>query len=244
MRGEAGSLALFTRGICLSPLRVTEAQTRYSLIDPQLEKAGWNLSDRTQVKSEIPVDGYDGSGGGGFTDYTLYRANGHVLAVVEAKRTSRDPREGKKQVLEYVTAIEKGQSFRPFAFMANGEDVFFWESDTTAQRHVAGFFSCENLERLLFLKQNKKPLNSQFFQTEAYWSQIRIGMTGSTQGGFNSRKLAEITLPLPPFRKQQKFAALVAKVESLRAKQRESENELDNLFNSLMQRAFRGELVG
>jgi type I restriction enzyme R subunit len=106
------------------------------------------------------VDGYDGSGGGGFTDYSLYRTNGDVLAVVEAKRTSRDPREGKKQVLEYVTAIEKGQSFRPFAFMANGEDVFFWESDTTAQRHVAGFFSRENLERLLFLKQNKKPLNS------------------------------------------------------------------------------------
>jgi len=140
--------------------RVTEAQTRYSLIDPQLQKVGWNLSDRTQVKFEIPVDGYDGSSGGGFTDYTLYRTNGEVLAVVEAKRTSRDPREGKKQVLEYVTAIEKTQSFRPFAFMANGEDVFFWESDAAPERHVAGFFSRENLERLLFLKQNKKPLNS------------------------------------------------------------------------------------
>jgi type I site-specific restriction endonuclease len=52
----------------------------------------------------------------------LYRTNGEVLAVVEAKRTSREPRVGKQQVLEYVTAIEKKQSFRPFAFMANGED--------------------------------------------------------------------------------------------------------------------------
>ena len=130
--------------------RVTESQTRFSLIDPELQKAGWNLSDRTQVKFEIPVYGYDGSGGGGFTDYTLYRTNGEIFAVVEAKRTSRDPREGEKQVLEYVTAIEKKQKFRSFAFMANGEDVFFWESDTTAQRHVAGFFSRENLERLLF----------------------------------------------------------------------------------------------
>ncbi|MGH7450882.1 MAG: hypothetical protein ACRENG_06030 [bacterium] len=32
--------------------------------------------------------------------------------------------------------------------------------------------------------------------------------------------------------------------ESLRAKQRQSERELEHLFNSLMQRAFRGELVG
>jgi type I restriction enzyme S subunit len=46
----------------------------------------------------------------------------------------------------------------------------------------------------------------------------------------------------PPLVAQQKFAALVEKVESLRAKQRESEKELENLFNSLMQRAFKGEL--
>jgi hypothetical protein len=33
-------------------------------------------------------------------------------------------------------------------------------------------------------------------------------------------------------------------VESLRAKQRQSEQQLEHLFHSLMQRAFRGELVG
>lgn len=43
----------------LSPLRVTEAQTRYSLIDPELARIRWNLSDRTQVKLEILVNGYD-----------------------------------------------------------------------------------------------------------------------------------------------------------------------------------------
>jgi len=32
------------------------------------------------------------------------------------------------------------------------------------------------------------------------------------------------------------------KVENLKEKQRESEKQLSNLFNSLMQRAFRGEL--
>jgi len=29
--------------------KISEQETRYSLIDPQLKKAGWNLSDRTQV---------------------------------------------------------------------------------------------------------------------------------------------------------------------------------------------------
>lgn len=66
----------------MSPLRVTEAQTRYSLIDPQLKRAGWNLSDRSQVGIEIPVAGYDASPSEGITDYCLYRANGEVLAFV------------------------------------------------------------------------------------------------------------------------------------------------------------------
>jgi hypothetical protein len=37
---------------------------------------------------------------------------------------------------------------------------------------------------------------------------------------------------------------MIEKVESLSAKQSESEKELENLFNALMQRAFRGELIG
>lgn len=144
----------------MTAYRVSEAQTRYNLIDPQLKKAEWNLSDRTQVGLEIPVSGYDANPYEGVTDYCLYRSNGEVLAVVEAKRTTRDARVGKQQVLEYVEAIEKKQSFRPYAFMANGDDVFFWDTEESAERHVAGFFSRENLERLLFLKQNHLPLSS------------------------------------------------------------------------------------
>ena len=144
----------------MTPTHISESQTRYNLIDPQLKKAEWNLSDRTQVGLEIPISGYDANPYEGVTDYCLYRSNGEVLAIVEAKRTSRDARVGKQQLLEYIAPIEKKQSFRPFGFMANGDDVFFLDIDTEAERHVAGFFSRENLERILFLKQNRQPLNS------------------------------------------------------------------------------------
>ena len=140
--------------------RISEKETRYSIIDPLLTKAGWNLADHTQVGFEIPVQNYDKTCVTGFSDYCLYKANGDVLAVIEAKRTSRDPRVGKQQVLEYVEELEKKQSFRPFAFMSNGDDTFFWDSENTAERHIAGFFSRKNLERLLHLKLNRKPLNS------------------------------------------------------------------------------------
>lgn len=64
------------------------------------------------------------------------------------------------------------------------------------------------------------------------------------QSNISPTLLKEFPMYKPPLVHQQKFAALLEMVESLRAKQRKSEKELENLFNSLMQRAFRGELVG
>ena len=75
------------KGLIVSPYHISEKETRYSLIDPSLTKAGWNLADHTQVSFEIPVASYDNTKIHGFTDYCLYRDNGEVLAVVEAKKT-------------------------------------------------------------------------------------------------------------------------------------------------------------
>jgi len=66
---------------------------------------------------------------------------------------------------------------------------------------------------------------------------------GATVPVFNTTNLKSLKLAIPLIEEQQKFANLVQKVEKLKEKQSESENELNNLFNSLMQRAFRGELV-
>jgi len=66
---------------------------------------------------------------------------------------------------------------------------------------------------------------------------------GSTFINISKDTLSDLPIPFPRLELQEEFAALVEKVESLRAKQRESEKELEKLFNSLMQRAFRGELV-
>lgn len=73
-------------------LSLNEGQARYLLIDPALRNAGWNLDDRTQVRFEVPVDGYDAEPWNGVTDYCLYHSTGEVLAVIEAKRTCRNPR--------------------------------------------------------------------------------------------------------------------------------------------------------
>ncbi len=66
---------------------------------------------------------------------------------------------------------------------------------------------------------------------------------GASYPAVTDGQVKGILIPLPPISLQQQFAALVEKVEVMRAKQRESERELEQLFQSLMQRAFRGELV-
>lgn len=116
---------------------LNESQARYNFIDPQDINADWDVEVRRQVGLKIPVDRYDKTPVGGLMDYGLHRQNGEILAVIEAKRTRRDAKVGKKQVLQYVTKIGAHQFFRPFAFMANGENIWFWCSKLSAESQIA-----------------------------------------------------------------------------------------------------------
>ncbi|GAA4444192.1 restriction endonuclease subunit S [Novipirellula rosea] len=55
-------------------------------------------------------------------------------------------------------------------------------------------------------------------------------------------KLKQLPLPLPPIALQKEFAARVSELERRKEKYADAEREADNLFNSLIQRAFKGEL--
>jgi len=158
----------------------SEAKTRKELIDPALKKAGWDVNDPAQVGTEILVDGFDPQAWQtleaklnrirekhgiyqvklpkGVCDYVLYRPNGEIIAVVEAKRTSIDPRLAEAQTEFYVSEIEKHQSFRPFGFMTNGHDIYFWDVGTANKRLAHGFFSPADLKNLLFIRQQQTPL--------------------------------------------------------------------------------------
>ena len=106
----------------------------------------------------MPVNGYDPTPWNGFTDYSLYEPTGQVIAVIEAKRTARNPREGEEQLKQYVTEIANDQPFIPFGFMANGLHTYFWDVGLAHPRMVAGFFTEDDLERLKFIRENHTPL--------------------------------------------------------------------------------------
>ena len=66
---------------------------------------------------------------------------------------------------------------------------------------------------------------------------------GAVMPGINVSKLKSISLVIPPLHLQQRFACIVRQMEMLRLQFNQSKKEADDLFNDLMQKAFKGELI-
>ena len=67
-------------------------------------------------------------------------------------------------------------------------------------------------------------------------------MGAATISHLTGEKLKKLKLPIPPIGLQTQFAHIVEKTEALKAQYQQSLKELENLYGSLSQRAFRGEL--
>ncbi|KAB7725383.1 DEAD/DEAH box helicase [Rudanella paleaurantiibacter] len=141
----------------------TEAQTRELYIDKLLREAGWRSgvnkeSGMPYLTVEEPLTLTDGSAGR--ADYVLWGADSLPLAVIEAKRTSRDEGEGRQQAIRYADALKKRYSRRPLIYYTNGYRTQFFDSVAPA-RQVAGFHKVDELTLLLDRQRNRQP-----FQTE------------------------------------------------------------------------------
>ena len=80
-----------------------------------------------------------------------------------------------------------------------------------------------------------------FFHTEAFRRQIQF-QTAVAINQISLPLLASVNVPLPPIELQNQFAKFVQQVDKLKFEMQQSLVELENNFNSLMQRAFKGEL--
>ena len=84
------------------PEYMTEARTRKIYIDLYLQESGWEVLEKEDVAVpckagiEIRVEGMPNASEEGYCDYVLYGRNGLPLAVVEAKKTSVQKRNGLK----------------------------------------------------------------------------------------------------------------------------------------------------
>ena len=67
--------------------------------------------------------------------------------------------------------------------------------------------------------------------------------TSGSMLNVSQEKILALRLPLPPLELQKRFTNLVWKTYDVRAKIRVAVTETEELFDSLAQRAFRGELL-
>jgi len=65
---------------------------------------------------------------------------------------------------------------------------------------------------------------------------------GVTMGVLNGGMLKKLEIPLPPLAQQKEFAARVTEIRAVQAEQASSRLRLENLFQSMLHRAFNGDL--
>ena len=146
-------------------LRFNEETTRHRLIDRMLVDAGWDVGlngkQTEQVHQEVPVTTMPTASGAGYIDYVLYGDDGKPLAVVEAKRTAKDPKIGAEQARIYAECLEREAGQRPVIFYTNGLDLWIWDdAQGYPARKVVGFYSKDSLEYLIRQRAAKVPLDA------------------------------------------------------------------------------------
>lgn len=103
------------------------------------------------------------------------------------------------------------------------------------------------LSSLAILRPQPKIIHSTYLAkialTDFFINQAKEKQSGSALRRIILRSLKSVKIPLPPLPLQQEFAKLVEDIEAEKARQAESKKKLDELFQSLMQRAFTGELA-
>lgn len=133
----------------------SEAITRKYLIDYMLQEAGWTvLEEKGLVKScaaciELEVEGMPSASGKGYADYVLMSRSCKPLAVIEAKSTSHEVGEGRRQALLYADCLEKKYGQRPVIYYTNGYQTKVIDGLGYMDRSVYSFHSLDDLERLI-----------------------------------------------------------------------------------------------
>ena len=139
---------------------ISEYETRKKYIDLELKLAGWDFE--TNIQEELKLQGMPNNKQEGYADYVLFGKNGLPLAVVEAKRTTVDPKVGQNQAKLYADCIEQEYLQRPVIYYTNGFEIYMWDDVNYPPRKVSGFYTQDELQLLINRRENKQSLEHIF----------------------------------------------------------------------------------
>lgn len=145
---------------------LSEAETRKYFIDIMLEEAGWEVLDKkgaivpSKACIETEVLEMPNAKEKGYVDYVLFGSNGKPLAIIEAKRTTKDPKVGRQQAILYAECLEKQYGIKPVIYYSNGYKTFIIDGLGYPDRELLGFHTERELE-LLIQKRGRGKITDQ-----------------------------------------------------------------------------------
>ncbi|PJD98967.1 MAG: hypothetical protein CK427_16565 [Leptospira sp.] len=160
--------------------------------------------------------------------------------------------EKKDGYVRFLRIIDFTQSDEPRYIKFPGQRYFINEDDVVMVRYgaTAGFVGfrktgviANNLFKFNFNKEEILPIYLYHtLKSDNFAQYIKMKAFGAAMPALNFEIMNGYKICVPPLELQNQFAVVVEKVEALKETYQESLLELEALYGSLSQRAFRGEL--
>lgn len=194
---DAPALSVEVKTTEKPPIDFTEADTRRVYIDQALKEAGWEvLQTSGTIKPgaagvEIKVEGVLNTSETGYADYVLFDDDNRPLAVIEAKRTSKDEEEGKAQAIQYAECMERIWGQRPVVFYTNGYAIKMIDGTGAPSRRVFGYYTKQELHSLIVRRGLRKITDMRIDPTisDRYFIQTAATKVCEAFNGFHRKAL-------------------------------------------------------
>ena len=114
---------------------------------------------------------------------------------------------------------------------------------TIAPDHCKGWNITREVAIIPVIGNVNKTYLLHFLKSHGITTKILGDVKGVAQSGINLKDLRDLAIYLPEMQIQKQFAARVQAIEAQKAQAQESLAKAEELFNSLLQKAFKGELT-
>lgn len=127
-------------------------------------------------------------------------------------------------------------------------DILYTKGGTTGfAKYIDVDFEFSNWVHLAVLKFNKNTINGRFLESmlnsNYCFQQARHYTRGIANKDLVLNQMKKIKIMVPPIELQSKFDSIIQNIERMKKYQEQSKEQIENLFNNLMQKAFKGELA-
>ena len=180
------------------------------------------------------------------TDFVDYRGKTPELSANGTIRMINAKSVGKgffKYVDEFVTE-EVYDSWMHRGFGYPGDVLFVTEGHTFGNACLvpAELKKFALGQRVITIKGQQGVLTNSFIcsymQTDRFWKDINVYRTGGTAQGIRSKDLVKVSIPLPSYDIQKRFASFVEQIDKSKVAVQAALEKAQLLFDSLMQQYF------